>query len=391
VKKLLFLLGVLLFFSACGKSEETEIEDYTIALTEEAEADPSESAAINTDPSMRIIWGWGHLTNGLEIDLTDAAIPHYFNEKYGVRIDMLVVAPEADPSEVSADFYVTHAPVAWEKGVIRPISFEMLEKYAPHYAQLLKTEPYLVDLNKIPGGEDYMGLTLFNGEAHALNEFSVYRMDWLEEAGIPIFGNVTEIFDRVYFTDQGISEDQFREIANVFLIREGPRGFFLPEEVYGLNSFIAPLAGMFGLNMTSWFDGAETAPIASNAYREFLHYLRHFYRNELVESGPISGEGQALDAFLHAPIFGRVGWWTAQLQAISYYRAKDSQGYVLTEDANAKLLIAPPERSNNGNQGVGVSTVLPVFYGNHLQWVINANVSDEKLAVILQIFDGFIL
>ena len=40
MKKLLFLLGVLLFFSACGKAEETEIEDYTIALTEEAEADP---------------------------------------------------------------------------------------------------------------------------------------------------------------------------------------------------------------------------------------------------------------------------------------------------------------------------------------------------------------
>jgi hypothetical protein len=144
---------------------------------------------------------------------------------------------------------------------------------------------------------------------------------------------------------------------------------------------------MWGMNMTSWFENSEHAPLTSESYREFLHFLRFVNEAGLTETGSIEGEGAMMDAFVFAPIFGRVGWWNAQMLAFSYYRAHDSHGNVLAVDPGAKLLITPPEIGATGRQGVGINSVLPVFYGNILQWVIHADVSDEKLAVILNMFD----
>jgi hypothetical protein len=378
-KPLYALLCTVLIFTSCGQGNPgNPVGD------EPAAPMPPDTTP---EPPMTVVWGWGHLTNGMEIDLADAPIPQYFSERYGVQIEMKVVAPEAQPEDITADIFIAYAADAYKSEAIRTIPRDLIERHAPQYARLLDTEPYVADLNKVPGTEEYMGLLMYNGETHALNNFSVYRLDWLEDVGIVPNGTVTQLFDRVYFTDQAFDQSQFIEIITAFTDQKEARGFYLPQEAYAINDFLAPLAGMYGLNMTSWFDGADGAPIAGEAYRELLHFLRYINEAGLSETGSIEGEGAAIDAFLHAPILGRVGWWTAQTLALGYYRAHDSHGYVLSYDPSARLLIAPPEIGLSGQQGVGINSVLPVFFGNILQWVVHKDVTDEKLAVILGMFD----
>jgi hypothetical protein len=358
---------------------------------------PSGQSAPSSGPAepMSIAWGWGLLTGAseLEADMSDTAVIRHFNELFGVTLDMRQVTVDPDPNDTDADIFFTNADFAWTMEATRPIPLSMIERHAPRYAQILKNEPYLKDLHKAPGEEDaYTGLVMYNVEAQLLNSFSVYRMDWLEDAGITPGGTPEEVFDRVYFTDQAFTQSQFVEIITAFTRREGESpvsGIFIPQEALALGELTAPLAGMWGLNMRSSLTNDILINFASAGYREFLRFLNYLYKAGLCEVISIIDQEKVMDALLHAPLQGRLGWWSDQLLALGYYRVGDSRSAVLGLDPEAKLLITPPEIGSYGDkpQGAGISSILPVFQNDMYHFVINNDVSDEKLAKILEIFD----
>jgi len=336
------------------------------------------------------------------IDPADRKIAKILNERFNIRLQTYIfdsyyliqmyakdywdygynrVIKEQIRDNTLPDIFDTHdnADFLIESGLVKAIPWDMIETYAPRYAAVMNDEQLLKKENMVNGNGTYV---LFGLEKapEILSTFSVYRYDWLEEGHITPPGNITQISDYIYFTDTAFTQDEFLKAIDVFSNRSDVTdvGFV----AYALMSIgNDTLMGMFGLNWDNVYEDGK--PLLTAASRGFYSFL--IFMESCIESGSLSTEKfYAGDANTR-----NVGWWTTNINEIYnlvlYANHCATSGiYYLSE---MKLLLAPPEMNYNGMQGA--HSQLPGDLNVKKTFVLNANISDEKLAKILEIFETY--
>ncbi|MCL2462682.1 MAG: hypothetical protein FWF44_08465 [Defluviitaleaceae bacterium] len=281
-----------------------------------------------------------------------------------------------------------------DSGLIRTIPLSMVYQYAPKYADALRASDTALANYTDPGDSSSLyGLVGYNSWRTLAQTFSVYRLDWLDKIGVTANGGMTQVADRVYFTDQPFTQDQFMDIMQKFsnlgptgsaaqacgLAMETPAAAVTQSKQYLHDSFSTTysLLGMFGLNSWSTEENGKFAfSMVTDQYRNYLLLIQ-----QLAQEGTILSSSNPDADILN----GNVGWWNDGISSFSNTYGTSEASTILKNNPDAKLLIAPPEVSADGRSGVTVTTTDPFTY---IPLCVNANVDDAKLAVILQIFEA---
>jgi hypothetical protein len=415
MKKLTIVI-LLLFLVACGK-ENGNIDtapDTGVGTESEITPDPSVAADAPSDANvpMDITWGINEyyypIYNSTGSTITEGAVIDYLNNRFnvaltsksftiprdeGMMVDYVYAnqngsREKVDVIEQVPDIFVTLSTLAPGPNILyqspevvnnlkltRTIPRDMIERYAPHYAELL-TRHQAWELNKTAEG-DYIGLSTYQDDNSYLPTFSVYNLDWLEEAGIEPHGELVDLGNEIYFTNEPFYEQEFLQIINAFA----------SEERYGMAVdymdplfSVASIIGMYGVS----------SPVIDEDGLAVPYYISEAYKNALNHiSMDISPESKTTYADLYvvsrkvASMANPDVVWRSVLSENAYSHAKALRQL----DRVKKVLITPPEIGADGQQGAGA--VFSVHPFTPLQtWMVRRDVSDEKLARILMILDA---
>jgi putative aldouronate transport system substrate-binding protein len=284
----------------------------------------------------------------------------------------------------------------YDAGLVRTIPKDMLEKYAPRYMKMISENPPGQKLNIAPGTEDeYMQLTGLYPHVDGVVWAPTFRLDWLEKLGIEPPGEMKAVGpdggrEKISFTESAYTLEEVEEILKAFTFND-PDGNG-KDDTYGLSpynnntSWAATLMGAFGL--ASGYNLNENGKLVqmevSDKYKEFLKLMAKWYKMGLIDP-----EFTTLDANKSWEKYkqGKIGYYVAQPAYIAmddWAKGRAPQNIVENPDSKAKLLATAPEIGPNGKQGV--ASFLPVgLLGDN--FFVSKDVSDEKLARILQVFD----
>ena len=335
------------------------------------------------DGPMAIKWDVFNASHGAQYLPAAGKIAGELNDRFNVEMDSVVVRGLQNTHTEQPDIFRINLHNKQieneiiESGAVRAVPWDMIERHAPRYAALIGQNRLLREQYTVVGNETYV---LFGLEKipDMLRTFSVYRYDWLERYGIEPHGNVTQISEYMYFTDDAFTEDEFISIMVKFSGHES-RGRIGLATYALVSDGVDPLMGMFGLNRDNIYESGEAVFYgASGNFHSFLVFIE-----SLINMGVMSTKmDYASDALITS-----VGWWTMDILNITHLiRTLDYAAN--SGDPNfeeMKVLLAPPEIGYDG-QGVHspvANQIIPTE-----KYMISASVSDDKLEKILEIFDA---
>ena len=357
-------------------------------------------AHIIDEEPMAIRWGvFQPKPHQQQVDPATSRIAQELNSRFNVIMDSPVLTPNTNMAGFMTalrrtgnlpDIYCPRmvfmsADSMIESGMIRAIPWEMIKRHAPNYAAMLEEGNMDGRFESDTEISSYMLPNLERSDG-MLEHFSVYRLDWLEQIGIAPHGNVTNIGGNMYFTDAAFDIYEFKNIMQGFtglFDRFGHKSYGLGlrggDHMHGA----IPLAGMWGYNFYNVNEnGQAVVSFASEGFRSYLMFLE-----ELLGMGVIyQTNGFPVFDF----ISGTIGWTSFDINTIMQLNNNFIDQF-FSNNPNGKLLIAPPEIGPSGIQGANGNVYGQNgigFFNGGTQYVINANVSDEKLARILEIYDA---
>lgn len=285
-----------------------------------------------------------------------------------------------------------------EQGLTRLISKEMIETYAPNYTAYINEQPIGWNYHYNKEEDGYMALT---GRTYASSKaVMAVRLDWLENLGLEIpeyrqiegMAGYPEYYNNIFVTDEQWTADELYDVLYAFTHND-PDGNGV-DDTYGLqldsgNNFCWNfLYHMFGMNGNgSWSytveneDGSADLYFASETYKNFLEYWAKVYA-----AGAIDKEYVALSRDAAWEKFGNGMSGVMCAMAAwdpSFASARPPFAPVTKNPETAKILIMPVPTQNDGSYAVPEYSITNYNYN----FVARADVSDEKLARMLQIFD----
>lgn len=378
------------------------------ADTSDAAAGQSASAAVNSDgtpvydtsKTLEISWLGTNGTNIVDNNMVQQLIEEKFNVKI-VNTKVDVSNTEQNNLMLNANempdtaFLYKQASEMWDKGLVRSIPYDFIETYMPSYAALLDRYPTGKMVNLVPGSEDeYICINGVNLVNLYEGWYSYYRLDWLEEAGIELNGELQQCDEdgRIFFCAEPFTLEEQDEIFAKFIQRTTPEGntvYAMSGNKDNAHQAFNPIINAFGIR------AATTTPIygfteneqyiagyESEKWLDFLEYAADYYEKGYIDpeftSQDVSKQWEKITA-------GRAGYWTAP-RGYANIAYKDRPPYsLLNADENAKVLITPPEIGADGVQYFAPYMEAPHAF-TYLSFV-SADVDDEKLARILMIYE----
>jgi hypothetical protein len=277
-----------------------------------------------------------------------------------------------------------------ERGGARPIPWDLIRRHAPRYAEYLT-------LSGLRGSEEDEIWYLYALEENPemLTKFSAIRLDWLEYLGIEPRGNVTEVAYRIYFTDEAFSLNELIAMSEQmaaagydtrFLDSHTMYRSHYVEETMSMYSNMGAiyrnadtLMGAFGANWSNIYEnGAAVMSAGSDAFKEFLTFIESMIERDLMVRER---------EFNMSATWGFVGWWCGDIREILDPRSMVRySNFMIPSDDPRKWLITPPEIGFNNQQGADAPSLAEINIAR--TYMVNAEVSDEKLIKILEIFDA---
>lgn len=271
-----------------------------------------------------------------------------------------------------------------EQELIRTIPKDMVEKYCPKLIQYYEKYPLIYKQVLNPQNEEefnYLaGLTFQFVDYYLPSDF--YRYDWIENLGIDLGVNVEQVADRIYVADDGIELSKFTEIMDGFVNGDPNKsgkqdtlgatgGSSLPSLAQG------PFFSAYGFSTDiNDVNGRAEWYYATDQYKEFLKGFGKLYAKNLIDPEII---GNDRTVFWDKVNTGVVGYWITSTNALNSWAIDRPPLTLLERDPNAKILVTPGIKPDGGQ--VRATTNPSPAYG---KFYVNANVSDEKLAKILQ-------
>lgn len=288
----------------------------------------------------------------------------------------------------------------YDNGLTRTIPREMIEKYAPKYAQMLDEVDGGLgwEMNRSSESEDeYLALTGIQTHTEGIVWAPTLRLDWLENLGLELPEDMEPIgdsdgYERIYMSKEGYTVDELEEILTAFTYND-PDGNG-KKDTYGMlpwNSDLnwgTSLFGAYGVapDYNLLEDGELKDAMISESYKESLIKLADWNEKGLIDPEWTTLTVQTAWEKYSA---GSIGYFIAQRSYLAQEEWTKGRAphNILDSDPNAKLLMVAPEIGPDGKQGE--QSYMPVtLLGETMQ--ISADVTDEELARYLQMFDFII-
>ncbi len=284
-----------------------------------------------------------------------------------------------------------------QEGLTRLIPLAVIKEYAPSYVAFLDEDPVGWNYHKYDD-ENYYGLT---GRTTALTRPVIaVRLDWLENLGldIPEYYYISEVDGtayegRLFRTDAQWTADELYAVMEAFTNND-PDGNG-EKDTIGIQ--VGPETDqfnwgceytMFGLHPgLSWSytlpdeNGEADLYFATENYKRFLEYWAKVYAAGLTDKEYVAlARTAAWEKFAngYSGIMSCMSAWDLN----QTYSTRPPYA-PLTINPNAKILIMGTPTQNDGSYAVNNYSITRYNYN----FVVREDVSDEKLAKILEIFD----
>lgn len=285
-------------------------------------------------------------------------------------------------------FFYKSVPEMNDQGVIRSIPKSAIYESAPGYAAFLDENPYGWIVNKMPDKDDeYGALTGYNANMTGFAWGNLYRLDWLEKLGIAPKGELVDLGNGAYWTEEAFTTDEFVDIITQFA-KNDPDGNG-KDDTFGIsvgqyeNYSWAGLMGAFGLsNLNNVLEDGKAVPYyLSTAYRDYLAFVSDLYNKGLVDPEVAT---QDLNKAWEKFTAGQIGWQTLSIYYIDPLYTDRPPFSVFGRFPEAKVLITPPMIGADGSQ------VAPQYVNSAFAytWYVGRQVDDDKLARILSLYDA---
>ncbi len=269
----------------------------------------------------------------------------------------------------------------------RAIPLKMIEQYAPKYAAAIKQNEDLFSAAKLNDKPDeFFCLPSFTNRKATLNTYSVYRLDWLEKSGYKPKGTTTEIYPDVFFTTTPFTKTEWIEIMRS-MSKDDPDGNGI-RDTFGagisddqyINTSLESIYAMWGLNpnIKNIADKGKAVP----------YYTASAYRDMLINLSSLCSDG----AILHDPNYyttvkkGKYGYWTDRAYQLSFGNNQSITETIKKEIPSAKFLITPlyADKADANQYAPDTNITIDINRSS----VIRKDVTDSKLAKILEIYDA---
>lgn len=281
-------------------------------------------------------------------------------------------------------------PTLYDQGLTRTIPEDMIRTYAPNYAALLDANPLGWRYFAAPEEGNYLGLTGFSASVNAY--MLAIRLDWMENLGMALPEDMVALDDegRLMVTNQAYTMSELYDILHAFTY-DDPDGNGQNDTVglsacNGMDQFFwMPLFSAYGMAMNRAsvnVDGVAENYYVSPQYRQFLTYMAKAYADGLVDKEFATVDRQtAWEKYLNGRtgVSGTMGAWASTLPAF----ATRPPMSILSATEDGKILLTPSPTEDGQNNTSPAYTYTSFNYA----FVVRADVSDEKLARILTIFD----
>ncbi|MFI3231393.1 MAG: hypothetical protein R3Y29_07600 [bacterium] len=272
-------------------------------------------------------------------------------------------------------------------GITREIPREMVEEYAPSFIKLFDASPAIyTTIMKPDSPDEFFAL---NGTAEQTSAVAgslyadFFRYDWIEELGIDLGVNVTQISDNFYVADNGLTLDKFEEVMEAFTYGD-PDGNGI-DDTYG-----ASFENMTRFDLLySGFDMISGVN-ESNGRAEYFYATDNF-KNFSIWFADLFSKGYFDEEFFYQDRASRwekvnneeVGYFLESSIAINSWASDRPPLTLIEKNPDATFLITPG-LSNNDGQGTMIKNAIPT-YGRLCY--IGKDVDDETLILILQMLE----
>ena len=350
----------------------------------------------------------------------DSAGEQHLEEKFGVVIESNGVWPFHEKEKEDILLATGELPDAFPigqldqlvaDGYIRPIPIALIRENMPRYTALMDERPLGWLLSRNPDNPDeMMRINGFLENANGILIWTSFRADQAESLGmgLPGYHEGKVPFDTwgaVYSYDIDLPLSWFEDLLVAF--RDGDvdgngSADTIPMSGHDRMAWMwAPVLGAFGLHhnfgvgssgVTNYFEDGQThlQPI-SERYRDFLRNGAGWYEMGLIDTEfPTLSMAKAWEK-IHAGQVGLTFGTSAGYAGNPSIKNRPPTAFVREEDfgTGPEVVVVPPPIGPAGIQGGGnyLTSHDGIGFGGGL--FINSSVSDEKLAVILQILDYY--
>ena len=386
-----------------SSKEESKVEESKEEVKEEVPAEPVHVSVAG--------YFFGPVND--EKDVITPAVEARLLEEHGINVDIeLVYIEQANYAELintrlaggtAPDVFLAQSEQTvetyYDQGVIASWDMEFFKENAPDVWNFIQNGAAYGDL------ADYVGMweeyACLDGEMVTIPSFKpdgsmpykqlIYRGDWLEALGV--------------------SEDQLPKTVDEFVdlmyrfAKEDPDGNG-QADTYGLSATgIKALFGAYGMyngfvGGTSYWqekDGKIVNPDVSDEAKEVVKIIAQMYKDGVIDPEFVTGK-ESISGSYWAVSNGLVNakYGVSALASIDHYRLKGvtnaedaggpcAQEYWAVNGEDATFAYGPWPKGPNGDYGYSVG--YPVAVGESA--VYNADIEEEKLAVIFQIMNAF--
>lgn len=318
-------------------------------------------------------------------------------------LDIEIIAKKVDHTEadqVNLMLSTGEMPdVAWlnansyfmfdENEIARTIPYEMVEKYAPHFAKIYSEHPILHRASQTNDSGDELYCLLGYQPAQEDTYFgcSYYRMDWLRKAGLLPDGEVTQVADHLYVADTGFTLDQFIKVMDYFTNGD-PDGNGQNDTVgmlgaKGYNWYWTTLLGAYGLTTQYYLkdeNGNASKYYSMERYKEFLKFAHKMYENGYIDKEIFTLK---VSQYWEKATMGKGGFFCTTSNYIEDWASQRPPLTLMNQGVD--ILITPGEIGPYGDWGTYQYNAIPADSLQRLY--INKDVDDKKLAKILEMLD----
>lgn len=281
-------------------------------------------------------------------------------------------------------------------GITRTIPFSMIREYAPNLTKMLDDDPVGWLVRKVDDAEEMYAMPALKEYKGGIAYEPFFRYDWLQRIG----KEPRQVKDLEPENDPGrylwAKGHQYRwdELEDILVaIRDGDldgngRDDTIPFGVSKEEGYWRLLAGMFGTVVYTDFnvrdaDGDTTMAVISEDYRDFLKLMAKWYEMRLIDREFMSITNEKLQDLR---VEGNMGVIMGTHNSLKYDEGRaDNYPMLMFERVpESKIVMTDPFIGPNGKTGVPASVGASTWVWNTL---VRADVSDEKLAAALEIYD----
>lgn len=269
-------------------------------------------------------------------------------------------------------------------GVSRTIPYEMVAEYAPSFLKLYENNPTLHAAIINPDNHDeFLALTGTTDQASRVANSlyaDYYRYDWIQELGIDLGVEVTQISDNIYVADNGLTIEKFEEVMHAFTNNDPDGNGF--DDTFGasfevMDRFDLLYSGFGFVNGVNEVEGEAEMYYATDEFKDFVKWFVDLF-----------GKGYIDENFFYQAREER--WATIENSTAGYFLessialnswASDRPPLSMAETTPEATFLITPGLSDANGQGTIVKNAMPT---QGAFCYISNNVDDEKLAIILQ-------